>query len=76
MIKKEQIGVNLFYNNGAEGISLLTNTTEQIMLSISINRKIIKDKYTDMVWYLENIIYKLFEIDVRLLSYKLEEYED
>ncbi len=29
-----------------------------------------------MVWYLENIIYKFFDIDVRLLSYKLEEYED
>lgn len=76
MDKKEQIGVNLFYNNGTEGISLLANTTKQIMLSISINRKIIKDRYTDMVWYLENIIYKFFEIDIRLLSYKLEEYED
>lgn len=74
--KKEQVGVNLFYNNGAEGITLLANTTEQIMLCISINRKIIKGKYTDMVWYLENIIYKFFDIDVRLLSYKLEEYED
>lgn len=76
MDKKEQIGVNLFYNNGDEGISLLANTTEQIMLDISINRKIIKDKYTEMVWYLENIIYKFFEIDVRLLSYELKEYED
>lgn len=74
--KKEQIGVNLFYNNGVEGITLLANTTGQIMLSISINRKIMKGKYTDMAWYLENIIYKFFDIDVRLLSYKLEEYED
>ena len=63
MDKKEQIGVNLFYNNGVEGISFLANSTEQIMLSISINRKIIKGKYTDMVWYLENIIYKFFSID-------------
>ena len=74
--RKEQVGVSLFYNNGAEGISLLADTTEQIMLSISINRKIITGKYTDMAWYLENIIYKLFDIGVRLLSYKLEEYED
>ena len=54
----------------------MANTTEQIMLDISINRKIIKDKYTDMVWYLENIIYKFFEMDVRLFSYELKEYED
>lgn len=74
--KKEQVGVNLFYNNGVEGISLMAYTTDQIMLSIVINRKIVKEKYTDMVWYLENIVYKFLDIGVRLLSYKLEEYED
>ena len=74
--KKEQIGVNLFYNSGAEGISFLADTTDQILLSISINRRIINGKNTDMVWYLENIIYKFLDIGVRLLSYSLEEYED
>lgn len=74
--RKEQIGINLFYKNGAEGISLLAYTTEQVILSVSINRKIIKGKYTDMAWYLENIIYKLFDMDVRLLCYKIEEYEE
>lgn len=74
--KQEQVGVNLFYNNGVEGISLMAYTTDQIMLSIAINRKTVKEKYTDMIWYLENIIYRLFDIGVRLLSYKLEEYED
>jgi hypothetical protein len=29
-----------------------------------------------MSWYLQNIIYKFLDIDVRLLSYKIEEYED
>lgn len=74
--KKEQIGINLFYSNGTEGISLMAYNTSQIMLSITINRKIVKGKYTDMAWYLENIIYKFLNIDVRLLSYKIEEYED
>ncbi|MGN0244966.1 MAG: hypothetical protein ACI4DK_03240 [Lachnospiraceae bacterium] len=37
---------------------------------------ILKGKYTDMALYLENIIYKFLNIDVRLLSYKIEEYED
>ena len=73
---KEQIGINLFYYGGTEGISLIANNTSQILLSITINRKTIKGKYTDMAWYLQNIIYKFLDIDVRLLSYKIEEYED
>ena len=73
---KEQIGINLFYCNGAEGISLMACDTSQIILSITINRKTVKGKYTDMAWYLQNIIYKFLDIDVRLLSYKIEEYED
>lgn len=73
---KEQIGINLFYCNGTEGISLLAYNTSQIILSITINRKTIKGKYTDMAWYLQNIVYKFLDIGVRLLSYKIEEYED
>ena len=73
---KEQIGVNLFYCNGTEGISLMAYNTSQTILSITINRKTNKGKYTDMSWYFENIVYKLLNADVRLLSYKIEEYED
>ena len=73
---KEQIGINLFYCNGTEGVSLIAYNTSQIILSITINRRIVKEKYTDMSWYLENIIYRLLNIEVRLLSYKIEEYED
>lgn len=74
--RKEQIGVNLFYRNSAIGISLLADATDEILLSLSINRKIIKEKHTDMIWYLENIIYSFLNIGVKLLSYKLQEYED
>ena len=73
---KEQIGVNLFYCNGTEGLSLMAYNTSQTILSITINRKTVKEKYTDMSWYFENIVYKLLNADVRLLSYKIEEYED
>ena len=76
MALKERIGVNLFYDNGIEGISLLAETPKQIVLGISVNRRIRKGRYTDMAWYLENIIYKLLDIGVRLLSYELREYED
>ena len=76
IINKEQIGVNLFYNNGSEGITFIAEKTEQIILSLSINRKIYIGKYTDIVWYLENIVYKLLNKNVRLLSYEVEEFED
>lgn len=76
MALREQIGVNLFYGNGIEGISLLADTTKEIMLSMSINRKTYKENNTDMIWYLENIIYKLIDIGVRISSYKLQEYDD
>ena len=68
------IGVNLFYNNGVEGISFLADTTDEILLSLFIYRKIFKGKI--QIWYLKNIIYKFFNIGVRILSYTLKEYED
>ena len=43
---------------------------------MSIDRKTYKGNNTDMVWYLENIIYKLIDIGVRISSYKLQEYDD
>lgn len=36
--RKEQIGINLFYCGGAEGISFIASTMEQILLSIEIHR--------------------------------------
>lgn len=73
---KEQVGVNLFYSNGSEGMSLLAKNTKQVLLSILINRRLVDNHHTDMVWYLEHIVYKFFKMGVSLLSYKLTEYED
>lgn len=73
---KEQIGVNLFYHNGVEGITLLADDTNEIMLELELNRKRINERHTDTIWYLKNIVYKLFENGIELLSYSLEEYED
>ena len=44
MALKERIGVNLFYDNGIEGISLLAETPKQIVLGISVNRRIRKGR--------------------------------
>ena len=75
LAQNEQVGVDLFYK-GTEGISLLAFNTEQILLSIIINRKLLDKCHTDMRWYLEHIIYKFFECGVNILSYNMEEYED
>lgn len=75
LAQNEQVGVDLFYE-GTEGISLLAFNTEQILLSIIINRKLLDKCHTDMRWYLEHIIYKFFEFGVNILSYNMEEYED
>lgn len=72
----EVIGVNLFYNNSNVGISMLAHGTKCITLGMSINRKKVYEKFTDIAWYIENIIYKLFELDVRIVSYRFGEFED
>ena len=72
----EQVGVNLYYNNGVEGISFLAHNTDEIVLSLLINRRLIDNRHTDMVWYLENIIYKFMDIGIELLAYSVKEYED
>lgn len=46
---REQIGVNLFYNNGIEGISLLAHNSTAIILGVGINCKRIDEKHTDTV---------------------------
>lgn len=74
--KKEMIGVGLFYADGSEGVSFLAQDTDNILLHILTNRRIIIGRNTDMAWYVENIIYKLLNFGVRLLSYEFEEYED
>lgn len=72
---KEQVGINLYFSYGIEGVSLLAYDTKQIMLSLNINKLTVKDRYTDMSWYIENIIYKLLNYGVKISSYKIEEYE-
>lgn len=66
----------MFYNGGIEGISLLAYDTNQISLGATINRKLMDERHTDMAWYLNNIVYRLMDIGVELLSYSLKEYED
>lgn len=58
----ELCGVILYHKVSGRGISLLAKSTDDIMLNISINRKILCDDFTDISWYIENIAAKLESI--------------
>lgn len=73
----EKIGINLFYNDGTEGITLLADDTRQVLLGLSINRRTLSDsEYTDMGWYIERMLQKLREEKCQIDYYKIEEYVD
>ena len=73
----EKIGINMFYDNGEEGVTLLADDTKQIILSLSINRKTLSNtEHTDIAWYMEHIIQKLIQEKCEIDYYKIEEYRD
>ena len=76
LVQNEMIGVNLFFKNGKEGITLMTEDVRKFVLSLSINRRLINDRNTDMSWYFNNLIFRLIENNANILSYSIEEYDD
>jgi len=70
----EQIGINLYYNNEGRGLTVIMDNTEKVILDIGINRRRLDNMHTDIVWYIENIIYKFYKIGIKDLPYKVEEY--
>ncbi len=57
----ELCGVVLYHQGSDRGIDLLASNTKEIMVNIIINRKTICGDFTDISWYIENIIAKLEE---------------
>jgi len=74
--KGEEVGFQLYHKDGQEGITFLAKSTDKILLDISIHRKTINDRNTDFSWYVENIIYRILNEKVRILSYRIDEIED
>ncbi len=56
---KEFIGLNLFYNCTEAGISILANSTSEIIIDLNIYRKTFADNTTDFSWYFQHIIIPL-----------------
>ena len=55
----ELVGIDLLYKGTECGMSLLARNTNDIMLDLDIERKILPDKTTDFAWYFQNIIVPL-----------------
>lgn len=55
----ELVGIDLLYKGTECGMSLLARNTNDIMLDLDIERKILPDKTTDFAWYFQNIIVQL-----------------
>lgn len=58
-LNNEKIGIVLYFDDTEIGITLLADNTAEILLSLDINRVSIKNKETDMTWYVENLIIPL-----------------
>ena len=55
---------------------MIATGTNDILFCLDINRRILRDDITDLSWYLENIINKLRDAGVEILSLEIEEYVD
>ncbi len=78
----EQIGVILYHNNSDKGTTFLANNTDEILLCLDINRKVIDGDfseiswggdYTDISWYIINIVAELEKAGCVLEQIKYEE---
>ena len=57
----ELTGVILYHSDSDKGITVLARNTKEINLSIDINRKTLEREYTDISWYITNIVAELEE---------------
>lgn len=77
--KYERIGLNLYYENSKEGLTLLAKNTKEIVINLNINRRIIennRESVTDIGWYFNSIIQKFNERECPIDYIKFEEYVD
>lgn len=65
-------GIQLYYDNKKSGVEILFFSSNEISISLSINRKVKFGNHTDIEWYIKNLILPLEEkFDVT--SFKFEE---
>lgn len=75
----ERVGINLYYENSGEGITLLAKNTKEIVIDLYINRRTVennRESITDFGWYFNNIIRRFKERECPIDYIKFEEYID
>ena len=71
----ELVGLNLYYENSEEGLTLLAKNTKKIAIDLNINRRTVensRESITDIGWYFDNIIQKLKKGTVLLIILNLK----
>lgn len=71
---EELIGIALYHKDSNIGITILTRNTKEINISLNINRKKLDEQYTDVSWYVKNIIVMLEEMGCIIDNYTFQEY--
>lgn len=71
---EELIGIALYHKDSNIGITILTRNTKEINISLNINRKKLDEQYTDVSWYVKNIIVMLEEMGCIIENYTFQEY--
>lgn len=75
----ERVGLNLYYENSGEVLTLLAKNTKEIIIDLNINRRTVennRESITDIGWYFNNIIQRLNEKKCPIDYIKFEEYVD
>lgn len=77
--RSELVGLNLYYENSQEVITLLAKNTKEIVIALNINRKTVennRESITDVGWYFNNIVQRFKEKGCPIDYVKFEEYVD
>jgi hypothetical protein len=66
LLDKKQIaneigGIELYFDDSDTGINVLFFPNSRISISLSINRRKISNRYTDINWYIENLLLPMKE---------------
>ena len=75
----ERVGINLFYQDSKEGVTLLAIDTKEIIIDLCFNRRTVnemRESITDIGWYFNNIVKKLQEEKCPVDYIKFEDYID
>ena len=70
----ELIGVAMVWKNTGSGGTFLFHSDGSISISLSINRKKIEEKFTDVNWYIDKLISPLIEAKIIIESFVFSEH--